>query len=49
LGGTKPYGFLYGAAQTSHTARTLGDMGKISIEKYTQKIMKINKIDVEKP
>jgi hypothetical protein len=23
LGGTKPYGFLYGAAQTSHTAGTL--------------------------
>jgi hypothetical protein len=23
LGGTKPYGFLYGAAQTSYTAGTL--------------------------
>jgi hypothetical protein len=26
LGGTKPYGFLYGAAQTSQTAGTLYEM-----------------------
>jgi hypothetical protein len=26
LGGTKPYGFLYGAAQTSYTAETLCDI-----------------------
>jgi hypothetical protein len=26
FGGTKPYGFLYGAAQTSYTAGTLCDM-----------------------
>ena len=27
LGGTKPYGFLYSAAQTSHTAGTLYAIG----------------------
>jgi hypothetical protein len=27
LGGTKPYGFLYGAAQMSYTAGTLCDIG----------------------
>jgi hypothetical protein len=33
LDGTKPYGFLYGAAQTSYTAETLGAINfEISVD-----------------
>jgi hypothetical protein len=33
LGGTKPFGFLYGAAQTSHTAGTLGEIWNANLFK----------------